>query len=66
MGKLTIGFNDLLRIFPFPLLIGFIVIISLLIESMTIRRKLMKFYPNSRENNNAVKKMILWMLHRYG
>lgn len=54
MGKLTIGFNDLLRIFPFALLIGFIVIISLLIESMTIRRKLMKFFSNSIEKNNAL------------
>jgi hypothetical protein len=54
IGKLTIGFNDLLIIFPFALLIGFILIVSYLIASMNIRRKLIKFYPNSVENNNVV------------
>ena len=55
IGKVTIGFNDLLRTFPFALLVGFLVIISLLIESMDIRRKLIKFNSNSIENNNSVK-----------
>jgi hypothetical protein len=45
IGKLTIGFDDLVMFFPIALASGFLVVTSMLIEAMKFRRYYLSFHP---------------------
>jgi hypothetical protein len=45
IGKLTIGFDDLVMFFPLGLASGFLVVTSMLIDAMKLRRDYLNFHP---------------------
>lgn len=59
IGKLTIGFDTLILLFPIALAGGFSVCGSLLINSIRIRKDLMSFYSKREKSEENVRQRVV-------